>query len=149
VIKAEKPTFFIDRALGRKYVADALRNAGAKVEVHEDHFSPDSPDTEWLPEVSQRGWLILTKDDAIGRNILEQVAIASSDAKVFVLSLGNVTGQEMASIFAQALEQMENFAQSNQPPFIAKVYKFGKVRVWKNHTKLLKILKNTTQSGES
>jgi predicted nuclease of predicted toxin-antitoxin system len=45
---------------------------------------------------------------------LEQVAIASSDAKVFVLSLGNVTGEEMASIFAQALEQMENFAQSNQ-----------------------------------
>jgi hypothetical protein len=81
VIKAEKPTFFIDRALGRKYVADALRNAGAKVEIHEDHFSPDSPDTEWLPEVSQRGWLILTKDDAIGRNILEQIAIASSEVK--------------------------------------------------------------------
>lgn len=50
----------------------------------------------------------------------------------------------MANIFAQALEQMEKFAQSNQAPFIAKVYKFGKVRVWKNHTKLLKLLKSTT-----
>ena len=72
------------------------------------------------------------------------LSAASSDAKVFVLSLGNVTGEEMANIFAQALEQMEKFAQSNQAPFIAKVYKFGKVRVWKNHTKLLKLLKSTT-----
>ena len=85
MIKAEKPTFFIDRALGRKYVADALRNAGAKVEVHEDHFLPDAPDTEWLPEVSQRGWLILTKDDAIGRNILEQVAIANVRQQIELL----------------------------------------------------------------
>jgi predicted nuclease of predicted toxin-antitoxin system len=144
VNKADKPIFFIDRALGKKYVADALRSVGANVEVHADHFSPDAPDIEWLPEVSFRGWLILTKDDEIGRNFLEQMAIASSDAKVFVLSLRNLTGEEMAEIFVQAIERMEKFARSNQSPFIAKIYKYGKVRVWKNHTQLLKILKNTT-----
>lgn len=142
--KVEKPTFFIDRALGKKYVADALRSMGANAEVHADHFLPDAPDTEWLPEVSHRGWLILTKDDEIGRNFLEQMAIASSNAKVFVLSLRNLTGEEMADIFVQAVEPMEKFAQSNQAPFIAKIYKYGKVRVWKNHTQLLKILKNPT-----
>jgi len=142
VNKVEQPTFFIDRALGKKYVADALRSMGANVEVHADHFLSDAPDTEWLPEVSRRGWLILTKDDEIGRNFLEQMAIASSNAKVFVLSLRNLTGEEMADIFVQAVERMEKFAQSNQAPFIAKIYKYGKVRVWKNHTQLLKILKN-------
>lgn len=67
---------------------------GVNVEVHADHFLPDAPETEWLPEVSRRGWLILTKDDEIGRNFLEQMAIASSDAKVFVLSLRNLTGKK-------------------------------------------------------
>ncbi|MBW4455645.1 MAG: hypothetical protein KME55_24700 [Nostoc indistinguendum CM1-VF10] len=49
------------------------------------------------------------------------MAIASSDAKVFVLSLRNLTGEEMAEIFVQAIERMEKFAQSNQSPFIAKI----------------------------
>ena len=146
--KAEKPIFYIDRALGKKYVADALRNAGAKVEIHDDHFSPDAPDTEWLPEVSRRGWLILTKDNAISRNILEQIAIASSDAKVFVLALGNITGEEMANAFTQALEKMENVAQSNQPPFIAKVYKQGMVKIWQNRKKLLKLLPKESESSD-
>ncbi|WP_199327112.1 hypothetical protein [Nostoc sp. FACHB-888] len=115
--KADKPIFFIDRALGKKYVADGLRTVGANVEVHADQFSPDAPDIE----LSCRGWLILTKHDEIGRNFLEQMALASSDAKVFVLSLRNLTGEEMAEIFVQAIERMEKFAQSNQSPFIAKI----------------------------
>lgn len=146
--KAEKPIFFIDRALGNQYVADALRNAGARVEVHADHFLADAPDTEWLPEVSRRGWLILTKDDAIGRNILEQIAIASSNAKVFVLSLGNLTGEEMACIFEEALAKMEKFAQGNQPPFIAKVYQQGRVKIWQNRTTLLKVLRHNIPPSE-
>jgi len=140
VSKAKKPIFYIDRALGKKYVADALRNAGANVEIHDDHFRQDALDTEWLPEVSLRGWIILTKDDAIGRNILEQIAVASSNAKVFVLTLGNITGEEMANAFTQALEKMENFAQTNQPPFIAKVNKQGRVRIWQKSKDLLKLL---------
>jgi len=56
--------FFIDRSLGRKYVAGALRTAGAKVEVHDDHFPQTTPDVEWLAEVGRRGWVVLSKDDA-------------------------------------------------------------------------------------
>jgi uncharacterized protein with PIN domain len=96
VSKAAQPTFFIDRALGRKAVAEALRQAGAKVEVHDDHFSDRALDVEWLPIVAQRGWLILTKDDAIGRRLLERIAVASSGARVFILASGHLTGQGTA-----------------------------------------------------
>ena len=78
---------------GRKAVADALHKTGAKVEVHDDHFPVGALDVEWLPIVGERGWLILTKDGAIGRRLLEQMAVAS----------------------------MEGFAQGNSQPFIAKV----------------------------
>lgn len=140
MIKSQTPVFFIDRALGKWSVADALRQAGVRVEIHDDHFLPDALDTEWLPFVSSCGWLILTKDDRIGRNILEQIAIANSSAKVFVLAAGNLTGEEMAAIFVEARAKMERFAQGNQSPFIAKVDKRGSVKIWKNHTKLLKLV---------
>jgi hypothetical protein len=34
----ESPILFLDRSLGKKTVAEALRGIGAKVEVHDDHF---------------------------------------------------------------------------------------------------------------
>ncbi|MEO1685276.1 MAG: hypothetical protein AAFS06_18710 [Cyanobacteria bacterium J06631_12] len=37
-----------------------MRAAGAIVESHVDHFPIDAPDTEWLPEVSRRGWGVIT-----------------------------------------------------------------------------------------
>ena len=39
-------TFFLDHQIGRYQVAMALRAAGAKVEVHLDHFSGDAPDSD-------------------------------------------------------------------------------------------------------
>ena len=44
-------TFFLDYQIRRYQVATALRAAGAKVEVHLDHFSGDAPDSDWIP-----GW---------------------------------------------------------------------------------------------
>ncbi len=137
----QKPIFFIDRALGQKFVAEALRNAGASVEIHQDHFAPDAPDTEWLPEVSQRGWITLTRDAKIGVNILEQVAIASSEAKVFVLSIDQARGEEMATAVVTALPRMERLIVSHPAPFIAKISEFGQVKMWKDRKKLLKTLK--------
>jgi predicted nuclease of predicted toxin-antitoxin system len=133
-------TFFLDRALGSNYVAQALKQAGATVEVFAPHFPPDCPDVVWLPEVSQRGWIILTKDDKIGRNPLEQIAIAQSAAKVFILAGGNLTGKEMGNIFALALPKIQKLAQSHRPPFIARVYEGGIVRMWQDQKRLKKLL---------
>jgi len=38
---------------------------------------------------------------------------------------------------------MEQFIQANQAPFIAKVYKSGEVKAWKNREALLRTLYNT------
>jgi PIN like domain len=140
VIEIQSITFFIDRPLGGKFVPNALRQAGAQVEVHHDHFPPDSPDTNWLPEVAQRGWVVLTMDANIGRNILEQVAIANSGSRVFVLVFDDATGSQMAAALIAALPKMVKLTQNNKAPFIAKVYAFGRVQMWQNHKKLLAFL---------
>ncbi|MGV0028407.1 PIN-like domain-containing protein [Phormidesmis priestleyi] len=110
------------------------------VEIFEPHFLPDVPDTMWLPEVSQRGWFVLTKDDKIGRNSWEQIAIAQSQARVFILAIGNLPGREMGKIFAEALPKMQRIAQSHRSPFIAKVYEDGKVRMWQDRKRLNNLL---------
>jgi hypothetical protein len=44
-------TFFVDRSLGGRVVAEALRAAGEAVEVHDDHFAVDAADQTWLADV--------------------------------------------------------------------------------------------------
>lgn len=55
----EELTFFVDRSLGTWLVPDALREAGARVEKHADHFAEDCPDQAWLMDVGARGWVVL------------------------------------------------------------------------------------------
>ncbi|MGG6295968.1 hypothetical protein ACQ4M4_16390 [Leptolyngbya sp. AN02str] len=136
---SDRPTFFIDWCLG-KSVASALIVAGAKVEHHGDHFAQNMLDVNWLPIVGDRGWIVLTKDQALGTNELELRAIASANVKVFSLVSGNLTRQQMAALFAKSLNQLEKFAKGNQAPFIAKVYRNGRVQLWRSQTQLLKLL---------
>ena len=83
-------TFFLDYQIGRYVVADALRAAGATVEVHIDHFAPAAPDLEWIPEIGKRGWVLITRDAHIRRNPLERAAYEAAGLRGFV-----VTGKEM------------------------------------------------------
>jgi hypothetical protein len=41
---------------------DALKDLGARVQMHRDHFSEDAEDVDWLPVIAKRRWVILTKD---------------------------------------------------------------------------------------
>jgi uncharacterized protein with PIN domain len=76
----ESLTFFLDRALGNKVIANALRVAGADVHVHSDYFAPDARDEEWLARVAQQGWIILTKDTRIRYRTVERHALINSKA---------------------------------------------------------------------
>jgi len=44
-------------------------------ERHQDHFSPGTPDTEWLPYIGQRGWILLTSDRRIRHRFSEWIFI--------------------------------------------------------------------------
>ena len=45
----KRPTFYVDCCLG-KTVAEAVRAAGALVEIHKDHFAQDVEDTTRIPK---------------------------------------------------------------------------------------------------
>lgn len=116
---------FLDRSLGKQIIAASLRGAGLQVEVHDDHFSPDARDEEWLAEVGRKGWVFLTKDKRIKYRALELAAAVAARAKVFTLTAGSVQGGEMADIFLKAMPRIKNYVAENNPPYIVKVSKAG------------------------
>ena len=133
----KRTVFFIDRCLGKHPIMEMLRETGVPVEIHDDHFPQNTFDQDWIPKVGQWGWIILTKDERIGRNPMERQAVARAGARMFNLASKGLSGEEMAGAFLHALPSMLKFISKNQAPFIAKVYKDGKVSAWKDTTDLL------------
>ena len=89
-------TFFLDYQIGRYLVAEALRAAGANVEVHIDHFEQGAPDVEWIPEVGRREWVLITKDENIRHNLLERAAYEDARLRGFVVTGKDMGGRDRA-----------------------------------------------------
>jgi predicted nuclease of predicted toxin-antitoxin system len=115
---SDRPTFFIDRCLG-KIVAREMKSAGALVEVHDDHFAQAELDANWIPQVTTRGWIILTKDKNIRRASGERVTVLTANARIITLASGNMRGAEMAALFVGHLAELELLAVKQAPPFVA------------------------------
>lgn len=49
-------------------------------------IAPGTKDTVWLPRVTELGWLIITRDYAIHRNLAERQAVRQSGARMIALS---------------------------------------------------------------
>lgn len=118
-------------------VAAALRAAGERVEIMEDHFDSDAEDAVWVPAVGARGWVILSKDKALRHNSLEQIALLKSNTHSFILTSADQTGQQMAAAFVAALPDMKRLIAKFPPPFVGTVSPKGAVSVFFTHAQLL------------
>jgi hypothetical protein len=48
--------------------------------------NPDVLDTDWIPQVAARGWLIITRDSMISQNRNEITAVRENSAKMVALN---------------------------------------------------------------
>jgi len=122
----ESAVFFIDRSAGKK-IAGPLREAGLTVELHDDHFAQDAPDEEWLTEVGRRRWLVITRDERIRYRRLEVEAVRNAKVAMFVIVSKNLTGPQTAQAIIKALGRIRRFISSHRRPFIAKIYRDGRL----------------------
>lgn len=122
-------TFFIDRSLGRRTVADVLRALGVVVQVHDNHFPSDCDDDTWIQAVARNGWLILTKDKGVRRREGHLETLRSARAAAFILTSGDTTGAENAQAFQTAMDRMKRIAEKYTRPVIATVNRSGKVTI--------------------
>jgi predicted nuclease of predicted toxin-antitoxin system len=121
--------FFIDRSLGVEPIRTELVKAGIVVEVHDDHFARDEDDRVWLQKVGSLGWVVLTKDQRLRYRPLELAALRASNARVFVLTAGNLRGSEIAAVFISALPRIHRILNSRPGPFVARVSQSGHVAI--------------------
>lgn len=112
---------FVDRALGAEDVPNALKGAGATIEIHQDHFVDTTDDREWIEDVTKRGWAILTKDKRIKRNRLERMTLEGAGAAAFILTAGDISGADMAAAFVRALPRIQKILDKFTRPIIATI----------------------------
>ena len=121
--------FFIDRSLGVEPIRTELIKSGLAIEIHDDHFARDEEDRVWLRTVGERGWVVLTKDQRLRYRPLEITALRASNARVFVLTSGNLRGIEIAAVFRAALPRIHRILQSRPGPFVARVSQSGHLTI--------------------
>lgn len=121
--------FFIDRSLGVGPIRTELMAAGLIVEIHDDHFARDEEDRVWLKTVGERGWVVFTKDQRLRYRPLEIAALRASNARVFVLTAGNLRGSDIAAVFRTALPRICRHLHSRPGPFVARVSQSGQVTI--------------------
>jgi PIN like domain len=121
----ESLSFFLDYQIGRFVVADALRAAGARVEVHIEHFEQNAPDTEWIPEVGRREWVLITKDQNIRRNPLERAAYEAAKLRGFVVTWKDMSGPELADLLVRSLPGMVRRAAGRRGPLLFSISRGG------------------------
>ncbi len=100
--------------------------------MHDDHFAQNVSDEEWLADVGRKGWIVLTKDEKIRSRKLELQAVKNHSIGMFLLTAGNMTGEQMADLFAAALPKMLRFIKGNRKPFVATIGtggRIGKIRI--------------------
>lgn len=97
---------------------------------HDAHYGKEReaiPDTTWIPLTAARGWIGFTKDKDIRHNVLERLAIAESGARIFSLTTGKITAEEMCAVFTSARRDMARVLRRYKPPFFARVSREGRV----------------------
>lgn len=119
----EEPIYIVDRTHGRKKLPTLLKKVGMKVEVHHQHFDPESPDDEWIPKAAANGWVILTGDKAVETDPINLKAIEDSAAKVFITADTNSKAEEWAAAIIVGRRKMARIVEYNNGAFCVDIDK--------------------------
>ena len=122
--------FFVDVSLGQHQVPEMLRAEGRQVRTIVDlGLQSDTPDTEWIRLVAERGWVALLKDTKIRRKPDEQAAYRATSSALFFFTSGNATGPQQADAYRVALPAIERRVAKFARPMLFTVDRSGKLEL--------------------
>jgi len=87
-----------------------------------------TPDSEWIAEIGQRGWVAVTRDKRTRYTPLALETLMTSGARLFII-VGRLTNEEAAETFVRQSKKAENLLRKESKPFIAKIRREA-VEVW-------------------
>jgi hypothetical protein len=86
-----------------------------------DHFAPDTEDVEWPRIIGERGWFLVTRDEAIRFHPAEREAFRRYDVGAFLLGGENRSRWELVEQLVRNRTAMREYAGRTRRPFMAKV----------------------------
>lgn len=115
--------WWVDRCFGARIVPAKLRDGGIKIRTYAELYPDDPavPDAVWIPEVTARGWVILTKDKEIRRNPEEIAAIRRASARYVCLSAKGMSGEQQADCLLGHWRTLEGVVDTRKPPLLVTV----------------------------
>lgn len=95
------------------------------MEIHDDHFDQATADSEWIPEVGRRSWVLITKDQNIRRNALERNAYQAAALRGFIVTGKDMSGKELAALLVSRLDQMTRKVAGRTGPLLYTISRTG------------------------
>lgn len=129
---AELPNLFIDRSVGLLAVPQHFRGSWpSKVYTLNEVFGAGKvADSLWMARADAEGWIAVCKDDKIRYRPGERSLMSQGGLRVFCLTNGNLTRDDMVTWFAQAHGGL--LAQASEPgPWMLGVYARGRTQLLK------------------
>ncbi len=101
--------FYLDEDLDGPKFSDPLTAAAIPFTRHRDLFRQGAADVSWIPEVTQRGLIILSANTGMLFKPLEVWAIRNSGARILYLHQGAGGHVAMAKIFVRSQHVVTRF----------------------------------------
>lgn len=108
-------------------MGDALTELGAPFVALNQHFPQNTPDEVWLKEAGKRRWVVLTRDKNIRRRPNELQAFRDSGVIVFVLTAGDASAADTATLVSRLYLRLIRKAQATKAPAMFSVTLAGAI----------------------
>jgi len=109
---------FLDRSVGTRRIASALRAADLDIETIADRYGAANihvPDEQWIAEASADGRLLLSADKRIRYRPRERLAICEHGARCLTFAAGDLTAEQMIDLFLHHLPRVRAVAEHAGP----------------------------------
>jgi PIN like domain len=108
-------------------LVDALQQRGRVVHMHRQVFPDGTPDRVWIPDVAERGWIIVTRDRRLQNRHIEWMAFLRARARVLWFKGDRASGTDITEAFLSALPAVDEITARLAPPYILKIALSGGV----------------------
>jgi hypothetical protein len=130
ILKSESPkldcTVFLDRTHG-KAMATLLRRVGLKVksiyQVYPKRKHEDIKDPEWIARCGKEGWVAVSGDKRLEKNVENRQAVIDAKCKVFLLTDTNSISEEWAAAVILGRTKIASVVRKNDCCFFATISK--------------------------
>ncbi len=108
-------------------MASMLRRVGLKVktiyQVYPSNTHQKIKDPQWIAKCGEKGWIAISGDKRIEKNVENKQAVIEAKCKLFLLTDTNSLPEEWASAVILGREKMSSVIRKNEDPFFATISK--------------------------